>query len=185
MSGKRHSKGSLEGGYRGAQPLTVADDRLSVDKLTMQAREAKAALTTAQRHSEDVSCQLAAVEQHESALAELQKEVETLEVELTAARRSAAASKSHRAAQETQRSELQSLFEASPQASAGHSIGMQELEASARKAASKLDGLEKQLASKEAEAQVCANPNALSVRCQEDCSWSVDFMCQDSDSSVL
>lgn len=80
IDGKKHAKGSLEGGHRNAQYLTACKDKLAADDTAQKRADALAALEQAQQAQAAADSQLERAEAHEAAMSELQLSLDEAEL---------------------------------------------------------------------------------------------------------
>ena len=107
LDGKKHAKGSVEGGHRAAQSLASCADKLAFDSAATCRDKARAALDAANKEVGKWQAALDQYEDQDEQLAQLQSALEAAEAEAGDARRGLRTATNAKACAEQQHAELQ------------------------------------------------------------------------------
>jgi chromosome segregation ATPase len=159
LDGRKHSKGSLEGGYRDKQGLSACADKLAADDAALDAHRAVSTFHNAQLHVHKVSEALQAAESHSNLLNCLQAALEELEHDSANLWRSMHTIEAARAEAEQCCADIESMLAARPNGKLVPNTHSEKLQGTEERLAQHLSALQARAVGLEQARQVQMHPS--------------------------
>jgi chromosome segregation ATPase len=159
LDGKKHSKGSLEGGYRAPQGLTFCAEKLAADSACAEQQSAAQAYDTSKRAVDRLQADLDAAQQQQARLGDLEQSLAALEAEAVALKRSLQTVEASKASAGRRCHELERMLAEHSSSSAGPGACPEDLEATQKRVRKQLAALQNDVLAKQHALQVSRSPS--------------------------